>query len=66
MGCALSAIAWGSTPILAVCLNQTAVLAVALSTAVSLAWFAVWGGLGKLERPFDEGWDVPVRNLPEK
>ncbi len=67
MGCTVSAaIAWVSAPILAVCLNQTAILAVALSTAVSVALFAAWGGLGKLERQFYEGWDVPLRNLPEK
>ena len=52
--------------VLAVCLNQTAVLAVALSTAASVALFAAWGGLGKLERQFYEGWDVPLRNLPQK
>jgi len=67
MGCAVSAaISWVSTPILAVCLNQTAILPVALSTAVSVALFAVWGGLGKLERQFYEGQDVPPRNLPDK
>jgi hypothetical protein len=67
MGCAVgAAIAWVSTPFLAVCLNQTAVLGVALSSAVSLALFAGWGGLGKLERQFDESWGVPLRNLPEK
>ena len=61
-----AALAWVSTPILAVCLNQTAILAVAFSTAVSVALFAAWGGLGKLERQFYEGRDVPMRNLPEK
>jgi hypothetical protein len=67
MGCAVSAaLAWVSTPILAACLNQTAIVAVALSTAVSVALFAAWGGLGKLERQFYEGWDVPLRNLPQK
>ena len=66
MGCAVgAAIAFSSTPILTLFFNQTAVLA-ALSTAVSLALFAAWGGLGKLERQFYEGQDVPLRNLPEK
>lgn len=67
MGCAVgAAIAFSSTPILSLWLNQTAILAVALSSAVSLALFAAWGGLGKLERQFYEGLDVPQRNLPEK
>jgi len=67
MGCALIvAIAFFGTPILAVFLNQTAVLAAASFKSVSLAFFAAWGGLGKLERQFYEGWDVPVRNLPHK
>jgi len=66
MGCAVTAaIAFSSTPILTLLLNQTAVLA-ALSTAVSLAFLAAWGGLGKLERQFYQGQDVPLRNLPEK
>jgi hypothetical protein len=61
-----AAIAFSSTPILTFWLNQTAVLAAALSTAVTLASFAVWGGLGKLERQFYEGRDVPPRNFPQK
>ena len=66
MGCGVSAaISFSSTPILTLLLNQTAVLA-ALSTAVSLAFLAAWGGLGKLERQFYQGQDVPLRNLPEK
>ena len=67
MGCALIAvIAFSSTPILTVSLNQTAILAAALSSAVSLAFLAASGGLGKLERQFYEGWDVRLRNLPQK
>jgi phenylpropionate dioxygenase-like ring-hydroxylating dioxygenase large terminal subunit len=66
MGCAVgAAIAFSSTSILTLFLNQTAVLA-AISTAVSLTFLAAWGGLGKLERQFYEGQDVPLRNLPEK
>lgn len=67
IGCLVTAaIAFSSTPILTLLLNQTSVLAAALSTAVSLASLGVWGGLGKLERQFYEGRDVPPRNLPEK
>jgi hypothetical protein len=43
----------------------TAVIAFS-SSAVSLAFLAASGGLGKLERQFYEGWDVPLRNLPHK
>jgi hypothetical protein len=67
MGCAVTAaIAFSSTPILAVSLNQTAVLAAAFLSTVSLAFLAAWGVLGKVERQFYEGWDVPLRNLPQK
>ncbi len=67
MGCAVgAAIAFSITPILTLWLNQTAVLAAALSSVVSLALLAAWGGLGKLEKQFYEGWDAPLRNSPEK
>ncbi|NEQ22172.1 MAG: Rieske 2Fe-2S domain-containing protein [Microcoleus sp. SIO2G3] len=67
IGCLVTAaIAFSSTPILTLWLNQTSVLAAALATAVSLASLGVWGRLGKLERQFYEGRDVPPRNLPEK
>lgn len=67
MGFALTAaIAWSTTPLLSLSLGQTPVLAVALSTTVSLACTAAWLWLASLERQFYEGRDVPPRNLPEK
>jgi phenylpropionate dioxygenase-like ring-hydroxylating dioxygenase large terminal subunit len=67
IGCIVTAaIAFSSSPILTLWLNQTSVLAAALSTTVTLASLALWGGLGKLEKQFYEGRDVPPRNLPEK
>ncbi len=67
MGLALTAaIAWASTPLVVLSFEQTAFLAAALSTTVSLASLAAWAGLLKLERQFYEGRDVPPRNLPEK
>lgn len=67
MGLAITAaIAWASTPLVALSFDQTAVLAAGLSATVSLASLAAWAGLLKLERQFYEGRDVPPRNLPEK
>jgi hypothetical protein len=36
------------------------------ATTVSLVFGVIWLGLGKLERQFYNGRDVPPRNLPEK
>lgn len=67
MGLAVTAaIALSTTPLLAVSLGETAVKAVAFSTAVILTCLAAWLGLGKLERQFYEGRHLPPRNLPEK
>jgi phenylpropionate dioxygenase-like ring-hydroxylating dioxygenase large terminal subunit len=60
-----AALVWATTPLL-VSLGQTAVLASSLSTTVILVFGATWLGLGKLERQFYQGRDVPPRNLPEK
>ncbi|MBD0344105.1 MAG: Rieske 2Fe-2S domain-containing protein [Coleofasciculus sp. Co-bin14] len=62
----IAALAWASTPLIALLFDETVVLAATLSTAVSLASLAVWRGLASLERQFYEGRDVPPRNLPEK
>jgi phenylpropionate dioxygenase-like ring-hydroxylating dioxygenase large terminal subunit len=61
-----AAIAWATTPLLALSLGKTAVLAVALSTTVILGCGAAWLGLGKLVKQFYDGRAVPPRNLPEK
>lgn len=57
---------WATAVLLALAFGKTAVLAVALSSAAILACGATWFGLGKLEKQFYNGRDVPLRNLPEK
>lgn len=59
------AIAWAIAPLLAVSL-ENALLPVAIAIAVSLGFGALWFRLGKLQRQFYEGRDIPPRNLPEK
>ena len=67
MGLAVTgAIAWATAPLAALSLGETATLAAALSAAAILACGAGWLGLGKLEKQFYNGRDVPQRNLPEK
>ncbi len=60
------AIAWAIVPLLALFFGETATLAAALSTLVTLLSGAAWLGLGKLEQRLYKGRDVPPRNLPEK
>lgn len=60
------AIAWTITPIIAVLLNQQAVLPTALLTLLSLIFGAVWLYLGKLEKRFFQGDNIPPRNMLEK
>ncbi|MDF5717195.1 MAG: Rieske 2Fe-2S domain-containing protein [Rhizonema sp. NSF051] len=63
MGLAVtSAIAWATTPFLALTHSDNIVLA-AVMTMASLFLGAAWFGLGKLEKRFDFGRDVPPRNL---
>ena len=59
------AIAWATTPFLALTHSDNIVLA-AVMTMASLFLGAAWFGLGKLEKRFDFGRDVPPRNLPQK
>ena len=64
-GCAvMAAIAGATTPLITLFWGE-AVLA-AVSTTGILALGATWFGLGKLEKRFYQGRDVPLRNLPEK
>lgn len=60
------ALAWTITPIIAVLLNQKAVLPTALLTGLSLSLGAVWLYLGKLEKRFYQGENIPPRNMLEK
>ncbi|MFB2936631.1 Rieske 2Fe-2S domain-containing protein [Aerosakkonemataceae cyanobacterium BLCC-F154] len=60
------AFAWTITPIIAVLLNQKAILPTALLTGLSLCLGAVWLYLGKLEKRFYQGENIPPRNMVEK
>ncbi|MFB2898771.1 Rieske 2Fe-2S domain-containing protein [Aerosakkonemataceae cyanobacterium BLCC-F50] len=60
------AFAWTIAPITAVLLNQNAVLPTALLTGLSLSLGAVWLYLGKLEKRFYQGENIPPRNMVEK
>lgn len=62
----IAGFAWATAPLLVLSLDKTAVLAAALSTATILASGAAWLGLGKLEKQFYNGRDLPLRNLPQK
>lgn len=57
------AFAWTIAPITAVLLNQKALLPTALLTLLSLAFGAVWLYLGKLEKRFFQGENIPPRNM---
>jgi len=57
------AIAWTITPIIAVLLNEKAIIPTALLTLLSLAFGAVWLYLGKLEKRFFQGENIPPRNI---
>lgn len=57
------AIAWTITPIIAVLLNEKALLPTALLTLLSLIFGAVWLYLGKLEKRFFQGDNIPPRNM---
>ena len=58
------AIALAITPLL-IYLSDTVLTSIGLTTLI-LVCGAIWLGLGKLERQFYNGRDVPPRNLPEK
>jgi phenylpropionate dioxygenase-like ring-hydroxylating dioxygenase large terminal subunit len=60
-----AAIAWGMTPLL-LGLSQTVNPALAiLSSGLALGLLGGWAGLGRLERRFYEGREIPPRNSPE-
>ena len=62
----LGAIVWLGTPLLAVLLNQSAAIPVAVSVGVGGLVGLGWLGLNRLKRQFYEGRAIPLRNLPEK
>lgn len=67
MGVAVvGAIAWAIIPLLALFFGETTTLGATVSTAVALLSGVTWFGLGRLEKRFYKGRDVPPRNVPEK
>jgi phenylpropionate dioxygenase-like ring-hydroxylating dioxygenase large terminal subunit len=62
----LAAFIWTITPLLMLVFGQTSLLAVIASTLTVLIAGSIWFGLGKLERQFYQGREIPPRNLPEK
>ena len=59
-------LAWILIPLLVLGLGQTAILAVIIASAITLLFGTTWFFLGKLERRFYDGRDIPPRNRPEK
>ncbi|NJO41713.1 MAG: Rieske 2Fe-2S domain-containing protein [Cyanobacteria bacterium CRU_2_1] len=57
-------VAWAILPLI-LSLTQATLLATLFSTTITLLSGAAWVGLGRLERQFYEGRNVPPRNLPE-
>jgi phenylpropionate dioxygenase-like ring-hydroxylating dioxygenase large terminal subunit len=62
----ISAIAWATIPLFFFFVGETNLLAAALTTSTFLALGATWLTLGKLEKQFYKGREVPPRNQPEK
>jgi phenylpropionate dioxygenase-like ring-hydroxylating dioxygenase large terminal subunit len=62
----MAAFIWTLTPLLALAFGKIAILAVALLALTVLITGGVWLGLGKLERQFYQGREIPPRNLPQK
>ena len=62
----VAVVAWIITPMLIVILSQPSLWFVASLTIVSLICAGIWWQLGKLEKKFYRGRDIPPRNLPEK
>ncbi|NJM72298.1 MAG: Rieske 2Fe-2S domain-containing protein [Scytonema sp. RU_4_4] len=67
MGVAVvAALAWGLLPLLVLIQGQASIITVTISTLAVVSGALIWFGLGKLERQFYQGREVPPRNLPEK
>ncbi len=62
----IAILAWAITPMLTVALSQASVWSVAPSTILSLICAGIWWQLGRLEKKFYQGRNIPPRNLPEK
>ena len=62
----LGVLAWAIIPLLTLFFDETATLGATFSTFLVLLAGATWFGLGRLERRFYQGREIPPRNLPEK
>ncbi len=62
----VAVVAWIITPMLIVLLSNSSFWSVVSLTIVSLICAGIWWQLGKLEKKFYQGQDIPPRNLPEK
>ncbi len=61
----VGAIAWAMLPLITFIFGEPSILKAILSAVIPLMAGAAWLWLGKLERQFYEGREVPLRNLPE-
>jgi hypothetical protein len=62
----IGAIAWAMLPIVTLTVGKSSILSAIVSGIILLAAGGVWIWLGKLERQFYEGQEVPSRNIPGK
>jgi phenylpropionate dioxygenase-like ring-hydroxylating dioxygenase large terminal subunit len=61
----VGAIAWATLPFLTFIFDEPSILLAILSVIIPLMAGAAWLWLGKLERQFYEGQEIPPRNLPD-
>ena len=57
---------WAALPLLTFILGKPSILLTILCAVIPITAGAAWLWLGKLERQFYEGREVPLRNLPER
>jgi phenylpropionate dioxygenase-like ring-hydroxylating dioxygenase large terminal subunit len=62
----VAALAWGLLPLWVLIQDQISTVTVIISTLIMMSGALAWFGLGKLERRFYQGREIPPRNLPEK
>jgi hypothetical protein len=62
----IAAIAWSVVPILMMVSHITMPALAIFASLFALGLLGGWAALGRLERRFYEGREIPPRNLPEK
>lgn len=62
----VTALIWGLLPLIMLIQGEVSAMTVAISSVATLLGGGIWFGLGKFERRFYEGREVPPRNLPER